>query len=65
MVHAAKLQLSPTGIAVFAIRASEVCTFEARGASYGGPMGWLQEWTWARAQDRKGILVGSPLRSGY
>ena len=48
MVQAAKLQLSPTDIT---IRASEVCKFEARGALYGGTMGWLQEWTWARAQE--------------
>ena len=56
MAHAAKLQLSPAGIAVFTIRANEVCEFEARprGAAYGGTMGWLQEWTWARAQDRGG-----------
>ena len=54
MVHAAKLQLSPTDIAVFTIRANEVCEFEARGAAYGGTMGWLQEWTWARARYREG-----------
>ena len=31
--HAAKLQLSPIDHAVFVICASEVCTFEARGAA--------------------------------
>ena len=54
MAHAAKLQLSPTDIAVFTIRASEVCNFEARGAAYDDAMGWLQEWKWARAQDCEG-----------
>ena len=57
IAHAAKLQLSPIDIAVFTIRASEVCNFEStRGAAYGGTMGWLQEWTWARAQGREGCF---------
>ena len=59
MVHAAKLvlQLSPTDISVFTNRASGVCGFEARDAACCEAMGWLQEWTWARAQDREGSFT--------
>jgi hypothetical protein len=56
-VRAAKLQLSSADLAVFTIRANEVCRFQAMGAPYGGSIGWLQELTWARAQDREGSFT--------
>ena len=57
IVRAAKLQLSAAELTVFTIRAGEICRLHARGAPYGGSIGWLQDWTWARAQDREGSFT--------
>ena len=67
VARAAKPQLAlappAAGLTAFTgtIRASEVCScrFEAMKAAYGGSVAWLQEWTWASAQDHEGRFTST------
>ena len=51
-----KLQLTPTELAVFTIRATDITLFTPNPAPYDENHRWLQEWTWAQARDREGRL---------
>ena len=54
VVRANKLHLPPGDLAIFTIRDTDVCRFEARVAPYRLDHRWLQQWTWERARDRDG-----------
>ena len=54
VVRANKLYLPPANLAIFTIRDTDVCRFEARVAPCGMDHRWLKQCTWGRACDRDG-----------